>query len=1204
MTTDALEETILNRQLEHEALDLITRVNRAFTLRTGKPARQSNWTHASQVGPLQITQIERALACKLPADVVAFYLACNGILATGGWHLKPAFDAQLNTRLMNTLMVMREGCVGWEYPSEEFNADNMVRTGWWREGWIPIAHNQSDPHFKWLCIDTVPGPAGQWGQLIEVTNASWETAQRAQPARWVAAGLMDFFETLALALEADPVPQAVTHWLEDTMNRTLQADTIDLVKAVRKPSSTLLALQRLQAEQATQIPAELKVEPDLQLGDLCKPHLIPTKQRKDRINDKLEATWQDVRQGVSGFNLYHPPNMGNSVFVEDWLKKWSLSKIGSTIFCAAPWGSGKSDSILSLAEYLATQHHKDAQSRVPFYIDLEKHIPPHVSADQIPCSLEQLVSAELKFRGLPDAPNTVMLAIRDGRCVLMLDHAEAFATYRSDLWSWMQQLPVHGSDGESRSAFLLMAACSEWFDTNIEQIDVLECLQLSVAHNRDKYYYLALHARAYDSWLNAIGVPLKNDPVRQATWNIMRYDAYALPALSKALKPLLEKPFIAAQKKHPISLLFEVYGAWWTFVLPDDREADKRFFLTIAATIAMVMDANSVQSRGQSDIPPHIFADIVKDQWPQASAGEQRQLRMLVRIALRLNMDTAGKIRLRDRPNDWLALAICHNFKEGDVDNSLEMIAQQSDASSLLQTLAQYWFDLDSEQPLAIAKDMLCQPQTHSRAGVLFLLGIAMARVYARGHNLQLVLQQMERVLPMPLSRANLVGADLANADLSRLTLEDADFSHANLDGAQFACSTLRRVQLNDAAANKANFHQAILCDVQADRLRAHHSSWIHAQWDRLWPAADLDQAVVSVPGVTPQTQASNYQFKPVLGSVTVSVNSMCSSDEGRWLGVVGKDRSISVWNAENLQTLWHMSMPEGFLGNVLSLCFSSDGQRLFSSHEDCSIYGWATEDGKLLAHRLNWPTPIQNLQRSNDKKSLVAYSFNSHDNIYLLAEDLPLGSNIGWQSRGRDDRWWAMVMASNPERGYFCVSQAHETNYVEVYGNNIPLRQTVSWSKSFVWDLALRADTVQGHDWLAVIEENAIVVGDPDAATYQWRFECPLAAQNSAEYLERIHRHLRVPLKDLPAEKRHYGLGKAESQDMDKKLAHLSFSPDGRWLACVGENVKARIFDLHAGTEHRLQNCDDCVSIAFTSDGRNIILGGAQLKRQALPKV
>jgi cell wall assembly regulator SMI1 len=1174
MTGIFLEQLALKNTLKKEAENLIQRVNHAFSLRTGKAAEWKNWSVADQVGPLQISQIERVLGTQLPDDVVACYLACNGIVETAGWHWKPALEAQLNSRLMIALMEMRQGCAGWEYPSEEFNFDRTVRAGWWHKGWIPIAESTSAPYGVLLCIDTVPGPAGQWGQLIEVTNSSWALSQSNQQARRVAAGLMDFFETLALVLEADPIPQEVVYWLQDCRNRRLKADSIVLVNTVRTPMSTLDILQARRHTQEIQPPVALKAEPALLLSDLAKPHLELGLDRKNRIDVKLPCRVQEVRQGSSAFCPYSSNSVGFDLLMQEWLRSWSNSKVGSSVFFSSLWGSSKTDSILYLAEYLAQKHSVDADSRVPLYIDLKKHIAPYVAIDEIPSCLEHLLSAELKLRNLPDAVSTLMQAIRDGRCVVLMDHAEAMATYRNDVWSWLQQLPVYCEDGVSRSAFLLLACRSEWFDTVSEQLIAVNSFEQTLAQTRDKCFYLTFNqidSSICQNWFSALGIEDLYEQVKANVFQGFGSESQPLPAVAKALKPLLENPTQAAKKNYLILTFFEAYESWWSSIVTDDLDFNQSDLSTLVCLIGMVAQAVRISNGANSDhITAKIFSDIVQDHWPKASTLELRKLRMMVRVGLRLRMDKDSSIMLRENLNIWLAYGLYIDLKNGHVDNTLGAIAQNSDKTRLLEVFSQYCFELGDQELLTMVKAMLCMEQTPQHAGVLFSLGIALARVYSQNPWSQLTVQDLRHSLPVPLLLANLKGADLSNTDFSKLTLEDIDFSGANLNGAKFIDSQLTRVCFNGATADDADFTEAKLCDIQADGLRAHRSCWSHAQWDRRYPNADLDGALSSVPGANPQTQGGDYIFRAIIGSTLDSVRYLVSSPDNHLIAVMSKECALSVWSAVNLDVIWRVSIPESALGGTSSLCFSADGERLFSGHGDGSVYCWSAIDGKQLACKQLIGFDSLRFIGAPKSKSLICIS-PSHASQISAIEDMPPIKIVStWHSQIQDSDLVTIALASNEKHVFIGRSNTDASVFVEKLCTDTINRDSVAWASMAVYSMAAQVDALNGHDWLAVLGLDQVVVGDPNAATQRWIFKCQNADFSS------IKRNL--------------------------SYASLSFSPDGRWLACVGENVKARFFDLHAGTEHILQNCDDCVCIAFTPDGRNMILGGSQLTLRALP--
>jgi hypothetical protein len=135
----------------------------------------------------------------------------------------------------------------------------------------------------------------------------------------------------------------------------------------------------------------------------------------------------------------------------------------------------------------------------------------------------------------------------------------------------------------------------------------------------------------------------------------------------------------------------------------------------------------------------------------------------------------------------------------------------------------------------------------------------------------------------------------------------------------------------------------------------------------------------------------------------------------------------------------------------------------------------------------------------------------------------------------------------------------------------------------------------------LAVLEVNSVTVGDPSAGKADWQFERYGSVVNSANYFARACKrfgrregtHTEEMLDQLYGE---------EACDREAKVSDMAFSPDGRWLVCVGGDAWPMAFDLHSGTSQRIETSARIHCAAFTPNGQHLILGGSKLIVVAAP--
>jgi cell wall assembly regulator SMI1 len=359
---EAPDEFVLRDQLVGEAAALFKRLGDAFQDCTGIAPRTTHWHAISRAGAAQIAEAERVLGLSLPADLVACYLACTGVTETCGWHWQPFGDIVLNTRMMNTIAYeLRADDPTWLMSSEGFNEEGTVRAGFWNRGWLPIATGHGERGAVWLCVDTAPGPNGHWGQILEVEDKRrWppglQPALVAAPARRVAKGFMEFFDTLASALELRPMDAAVMHWAEKKNERRLQADLVVTGKPPMVESHALSLLRSRRALKSVQptdaSAASLMAEPEFDLHALCDPHKRLTLERKRRFSLPCKARVLPIEREPQSCRGPENPT-GDQHDSETWLREWSESKAPSFVFMTGWMGEGKTDALLALAERMA-----------------------------------------------------------------------------------------------------------------------------------------------------------------------------------------------------------------------------------------------------------------------------------------------------------------------------------------------------------------------------------------------------------------------------------------------------------------------------------------------------------------------------------------------------------------------------------------------------------------------------------------------------------------------------------------------------------------------------------------------------------------------------------------------------------------------------------------------------------------------------------
>jgi cell wall assembly regulator SMI1 len=1204
-TQDADTPT-LRAALKREAEATFERLGQAFHQRTGLPIAQTNWYASLNAAQPQVAEAERVMGISLPADLVACYAASHGVLETCGWHWWPLHDVALKFRLMNTIAYeLRLGEPGWFAPEGHFSADGAVRADAWHRGWIPVAESSADPHGYLLCVDTAPGPNGQWGQLIEVQNPRHRLAcgEPLEPARRVASGLLAYWNRLADVLAASPVPEAVAFWAEKPRERRLRADQVPLGHDVTHQTEFVSTLRSRQLDElANPSPKTSPSHPALDLQSLLDAQTSSlAEQRAGRLAPDRTLRVTRVSADLESTRSTHWQSNGDDASAMPWLREWASAR--STAFgLLVGWqGDGKTDLLLRLVDELTRAHRASPKAPWPLYIDLAG-LTDHRS-EHAPATLSYAIGAELRRRKLPDAYAAVMQAVSDGACVLILDHAEAVAPYHASVWEWAQQLPPASAGRAPKQARLLMACTQEFFDSDQHLGDAALQLCQARINKQESVHVLALSAvdgSAQGAWLEAAGLDVDTDPALRAAWSGFSRDSHGLPARAKALRAVLQG---TSTPRWP-----DLYAAWWQHCLPADLGLDEEAMTQHAIWIDMIQTQN--EAAGNLSQAQHAW--LVQHQWPQATPARQARLRMACRVGLHLQVEQ-GASRLPQRYK-WLAHGMVAELEAGKLDSVVEGMIEGPRSAFIASETARAWFEAGHSQPPQLISQWLRAPQAARAAGALLQLGCEIARVLAwqeaRSQH-ELIKQRttpkspkaylrdaLAATLPSPLSAAQLVGADLRGANLADLVLEDADLSGANLAGAQCQRAEFIRVRLDRACADGACFDEARFIDVEGDQLVARASSWLGARWNRPWPSADLRDAHVSVPGITPSTAATEFRLQPTTGAAAPPLRRLACSPDGRWLAAFGSSGTVGVWRSHDLTPAWHVQMPGGPLGELMDLCFSHDGQQVIASHGDASLRSWSVSEGTLVAeHQRPQSHPVHQLLPLGDGGYLVGLSIGGQTAVLdqRLNKVSGIPTHVSWGLGGAT--YGAAVQRSDRSSSFACVRSFRDGGVFEF----APLKpkRSVRWGPRNVWRMAT------GGEWLAVLEPDALWIGDPDADTAQWHIPRPHAVVHGEAY------HLLVQQAQqrmAPFARNNTAgplLDERQSFDRHARIADIVFSPDGRWLVCVGGGqTDAIAVDTRSGAVHSLDATagPGATSATFTVDGC-LILGGTHLVVCPLPK-
>lgn len=444
----------------------------------------------------QLAECEALLGRPLPADARACYAAANGDvrLWPGTW--LNLHRVALRHRLMCTVAEhLRPGEPGWTASDEPLRPDVAVRRGAWHAGWIPIGENFAGGQIEYLCLDTAPGPAGRWGQLIVVQDPTWLLArgEPVPPARRLADGLLPHFwlvlQTLrAAAAPLGTLPAHAAGAVEPPampLAQRLLADPLGL--RVHVPAAWLLEEGRARFDTSPFWPAwcEATCDAPQRLAAASSGVAVGARRGVAWVDASLSDAalaaalramnepWVDgpvprvpLPRPLTLLNLAQPGEAHEPIppSTLDWwgigcrreglerLRAWAAGTAPPRGLLLGAAGVGKTTLLRELAESRSAD-----EARPLLRIDLATLVDWQAEPPRAPASLAEILRMQARRRGLDLDARALLAALAADRFALVLDQVEALAPCQPDVWRMADDLP-----GGS-SARILMVCAREWF---------------------------------------------------------------------------------------------------------------------------------------------------------------------------------------------------------------------------------------------------------------------------------------------------------------------------------------------------------------------------------------------------------------------------------------------------------------------------------------------------------------------------------------------------------------------------------------------------------------------------------------------------------------------------------------------------------------------------------------------------------------------
>ena len=680
----------------------------------------------------QFAECEAQLGRPLPADARACYAAANGDLPLWPGTWLSLRQVVLQHRLLCTVAEhLRPGEPGWSAGDAPLPPDAAVRRDAWHAGWIPIGESYAGGQLMWLCLDTVPGPAGRWGQLIAVPEPAWLLArgQQVPPARRLADGLLPHLWQALQGLRAavaGPAPEAgsaVRQLLDNPLHAHVPPEWTSIAGGARFEASPWWPAWR---EATPGPPAPLPVAPpgasaaagpggqDLvalvrALSEPWPDGPVPHAPLPRPLTVMNPARQTEPNQPIEPSTLQWFGGGGDRCSGLDRLRAWVQGKAPPRGLLLGAAGIGKTTLVRELAEAMPA----DA-ARPLLHVDLAALVDWEAEPPRAPDSLAQVFAAQARRRGLQVDPQALLAALAADRFALVLDHVEALAPCLPEVWRLADAFPATGP-----TARILMVCAIEWFKDGALLRAALDALAQWPLDGPRGHWLACLHgvdaaSMAADELCRRLGI---EGPRAVELGNALG-GLRGVPGgviVARTARPRQDPDGPAGSTD--LALGASVSERWWRSRLPAAGRWEREHAGRIVADLATVLTRRRVRScpPGEATLSIARLDDLLRRWCGGLSAPRVERLRLHAVQALVLKQRFAGRLDAEGGPaGHWPDMQLVEAMASDDEHRVLAVLHRWSRHwvrhELLLLSIGLLWRQLGHATPCGAVTRLLQRP--------------------------------------------------------------------------------------------------------------------------------------------------------------------------------------------------------------------------------------------------------------------------------------------------------------------------------------------------------------------------------------------------------------------------------------------------------------------------------------------------------------